>query len=223
MAGAGTNAVTVIFSTDEAQTIAINYVDQNGCTATDLTVKNVVVNPLPVPTITDDAKIWIGRTNTYSTEAAMTGYEWTISAGGTIATGLGTNTVTVEWLSPGWQTIGISYINANGCIANAAILHKMKVIYPPIRSNEAISMNGDGLNDLLIFNDLNEYPRSKLLIYTRAGQNIYSSEDYQNDWDGKILRKSTMDMFSAINGVYYYVLKLGITKIKIKGFVYISN
>ena len=93
--GGGTatdNTVTVTWTTVGAQTVSINYTDGNGCTATSATVYNVTVNPLPVPTITGPASVCFGSTgNVYTTEAGMSNYIWTVSAGGTI-TGGGTAT-----------------------------------------------------------------------------------------------------------------------------------
>jgi len=56
--------------------------------------------------------------------------------------------------------------------------------------------NGDAFNQFLIATNLNLYPQSSLRIYNRWGFNIYTNEDYQNDWDGE----------NYPDGVYFYVL-----------------
>jgi hypothetical protein len=117
-AGAGTNAITVTWTTAGAQTVSVNYTNGNGCTATTATVKSVTVNPLPVPTITGLASVCVGTAGViYTTEALMTGYTWTISAGGTITAGAGTNAITVTWTTAGSQNVYVNYVNANGCTA----------------------------------------------------------------------------------------------------------
>jgi len=75
--GAANNTATVTWNTAGAQTINVNYINGNSCTAATATVKNVTVNPLPVPTITGNASACINSTgNVYTTESGMTGYIW---------------------------------------------------------------------------------------------------------------------------------------------------
>jgi len=47
--------------------------------------------------------------NIYTTQAGMTNYLWTVSAGGTITAGGSTidNTVTVTWTTTGAQTVSV--------------------------------------------------------------------------------------------------------------------
>lgn len=58
--------------------------------------------------------------------------------------------------------------------------------------------NGDGVNDHFFIDNLINYPYSQLEIYNRWGKKVYSTNNYQNDWDGK----------GVADGVYYYVLTL---------------
>jgi hypothetical protein len=117
-AGAGTNAITVNWTTSGAKTVSVNYTNASACAAPAPTVFNVTVNALPVPTITGQNSICANSGYIqYSTEAAMTAYAWTVSAGGTINSGQGTNTINVTWTSTGAQTVGVNYSNASGCSA----------------------------------------------------------------------------------------------------------
>jgi gliding motility-associated-like protein len=93
---------------------------------------------------------------------------------------------------------------------------------PDLRIPEGLSPNGDGLNDIFSFNGIEKYPNSKLVIYTRSGQKIYESTNYQNNWDGKVLRKGSSVSELVPTGVYYYILTLGGTNRTIKAFVYVS-
>ena len=63
--------------------------------------------------------------------------------------------------------------------------------------------NQDGLNDVLIFDDLDEYPNNTLYIYNRWGNMVYSAAPYKNDWDGKRGRKKK----PLPEGTYYYVMR----------------
>ena len=86
-AGGGTtnNTVTVTWTTAGAQTVSVNYTNPSGCTAATPTVYNVTVNALPVPTIIGPTPVLLNSTgNVYTTEAGMTNYIWSVSAGGSL-------------------------------------------------------------------------------------------------------------------------------------------
>jgi hypothetical protein len=58
------------------------------------------------------------------TEASMNGYVWTLSAGGTLVTGAGTNNISVIWNTPGAQSVSVTYTNLAGCVpASPTILN----------------------------------------------------------------------------------------------------
>jgi len=131
-AGAGTNSITVCWNTAGAQTVSINYTNAFGCPALAPMVFNVTVNALPVPTIAGPTPICMGSTgNVYTTQAGMTGYTWTVSAGGTF-TGAGTNAITVTWNTAGAKTVSVSYTNANGCTAAAPTVFNVTVNTLPV-------------------------------------------------------------------------------------------
>ncbi|HOY32137.1 MAG TPA: T9SS type A sorting domain-containing protein, partial [Bacteroidales bacterium] len=119
--GAGTNSVQVSWNIAGPQTISVNYTDGNGCTAVTATTYGVMVNALPVPVITGLASVCNGSADVvYSTEDGMTGYSWIISAGGSITSGAGTDSVLVTWNNAGPQTISVNYTDGNGCTASTA-------------------------------------------------------------------------------------------------------
>ncbi|MCX6246080.1 MAG: hypothetical protein NTU98_15405 [Bacteroidetes bacterium] len=131
--GAGTNAITVTWTTAGTQYVSVNYTNTAGCTAASATSKTVIVNPLPVPTITGAASACAGATGvTYTTETGMTGYTWTITSGGTITAGAGTNTITVTWNTAGLQTVTVNYVNTNGCTAATATSKTVTVNALPV-------------------------------------------------------------------------------------------
>src|SRR5688572_8761217 len=57
----------------------------------------------------------------------MSGYTWTVSAGGTITAGAGTNSITVSWTTTGTKTITVNYTNADGCSATTATSYTVTV------------------------------------------------------------------------------------------------
>ena len=117
-AGAGTSAITVTWNTAGPKTVSVNYTNGSGCSAASPTVFNVTVNPLPVPTITGPTSLCAnsGYAN-YVTEAGNILYVWTVSAGGLITTGQGTNSIQVFWGTTGAQTVSVSYSLPSGCSA----------------------------------------------------------------------------------------------------------
>jgi hypothetical protein len=128
-----TNAITVTWTTAGAQNVSVNYTNSYSCPALAPTVYNVTVNALPVPTIAGPTPICTGSAgNVYTTQAGMTGYTWTVSAGGIITTGPGTNAITVTWTTSGAKTVTVTYTNASGCAAATPTVYNVTVNAPPV-------------------------------------------------------------------------------------------
>jgi len=92
---------------------------------------------------------------------------------------------------------------------------------------QMISPNGDGLNDKFVIDGLTpkEYRDSQLLIFTRSGQLVFQSNNYEdpaNAWDGKYTESTFSKNQLVAPGVYYYILKLGGTSSQtLRGYVYV--
>ncbi|MCX6251466.1 MAG: gliding motility-associated C-terminal domain-containing protein [Bacteroidetes bacterium] len=126
--GNGTNSVIVTWNTVGTQTISVSYTNGNGCTSVPI-VKNVIVSPLPAPAISGPVSVCIGSSGiTYSSQAGMSAYIWSISAGGMITGGNGTNTITVTWISAGSQTVTLICTNGSGCTSPPAVINVL--VYP---------------------------------------------------------------------------------------------
>lgn len=78
-----------------------------------------------------------------------------------------------------------------------------------------ITPNGDGKNDALAFEILdefpNEFPDAELIIFNRWGDIVFSQRPYKNDWMGV----NTMNQ-PLPDGTYYFMLKLNIPNGKIE-------
>jgi gliding motility-associated-like protein len=80
----------------------------------------------------------------------------------------------------------------NNCVVQLDALVPLDTdIYVP----NIFTPNGDGKNDVFFVRNLPE--GSKLVITNRWGKQVYSSDNYKNNWDGK----------DVSDGVYYYRLK----------------
>jgi hypothetical protein len=94
--------------------VVVETFTATGCTNTNSVV--VTVNPLPLPTITGIALVGSGVSGSeYTTEPGFTGYTWTVSAGGVITSGEGTNSILVSWTEPGDQSVSVMCKNEGGC------------------------------------------------------------------------------------------------------------
>ncbi len=110
------HTVTVLWGTAGPQHVSVGFTDEStNCTSLTPTVYNVLVKPLPEPTVSGDATPCNGSTgNIYSSQPGQTDYSWTISPGGVITAG-GTAsdpTVTITWNATGNQSVSINYINS---------------------------------------------------------------------------------------------------------------
>jgi len=80
----------------------------------------------------------------------------------------------------------------------------------PPRVN-AITPNGDGLNDNLMFDELlinaEQYPDNELIVFNRWGDIVYTARPYANDWNGT--NETNQDL---PEGTYYYILRLDISE-----------
>ncbi len=129
----------------------LNQTSTSGCGTLTTNTVTITVNPLPVPTITGPTLCGVGTSgHMYTTETGMTGYSWTISAGGTIDSGQGTNSISVTWNTAGSQSVCVNYINGNGCTAATATCFNVEVItYPnpagPITGTAVVCQNTNGV------------------------------------------------------------------------------
>ncbi len=105
------------------------------------TTLTITVNPLPTPTVSGPTPVCQTISTAYSTYSTpnVTGhtYTWTVT-GGTIVTGQGTNSITVNWTTVGAGNVSVSEtITATTCnaIANKAVTVNPKPITTPISHN----------------------------------------------------------------------------------------
>jgi gliding motility-associated-like protein len=67
---------------------------------------------------------------------------------------------------------------------------------------EGFSPGNDGINDKLIFNNLDDYRPLNLKVFNRWGDVVYETRDYENDWAGTHKNQPVPD------GTYFYILML---------------
>ena len=104
-------------------------------------------------------------------------------------------------------TYYVQIMDSNGCLNQASIDITLKLC--EIIVTGVITPNGDGLNDNFVIEYLSAYPGTEIWIYNRWGAEVYHSEDYQNDWDGRSDSQFNIGGDELPESTYYYLIKLG--------------
>ena len=89
-----------------------------------------------------------------------------------------------------------------------------------LETNELITPNNDGLNERLIFTGLFQYPQNTLVIFNRWGSEVFSQNNYRNEWRGRTEVGSAGDELP--DGTYYYVLTVP-GRDSVKGFIEVKK
>jgi gliding motility-associated-like protein len=172
-----------------AGTYNITVIDAMQCIAnTGMSIENR--EPLSTDAIVNNANC-IGR-NTGEIRLSVSGgtmpYQYNWSNGSTDQN--------LENLDAGDYAVTIT--DANGCelkYTEAIIPENQNV---PLVINNAFSPNGDGINDYWVIKNIELYPGSELVVLNRWGNEIYTTKDYANNWDGSNLSE----------GTYLYILNV---------------
>jgi hypothetical protein len=131
----GGNSIQVNWQTAGPQWVSVNYTDSHGCSASNPMVKNVIIHPVPEPTLSgSDTICFSAGTWTYSTEPGKANYTWAVSPGNSIIAG-GTNSshsITIQWNSPGTHWLNVNYENEFGCDAPSPVFFDVLVKPIPV-------------------------------------------------------------------------------------------
>jgi gliding motility-associated-like protein len=89
---------------------------------------------------------------------------------------------------------------------------------------EGFSPNQDGINDLFVIRGIQDYPQSKLLVYSRWGDKLFEADAYVNNWDGTSSFGLTVGSDLLPIGNYFYILQLNNSADEVfKGVIYLSR
>jgi len=80
-----------------------------------------------------------------------------------------------------------------------------------IKVPSMITPNGDGLNDVWIIENIDDYPDVEISVFNRWGNTVFHQYGYENTFEGKI------DGDDLPSSVYYYVIKLNFRDFIYKG------
>ncbi|WP_297763359.1 gliding motility-associated C-terminal domain-containing protein [uncultured Muriicola sp.] len=90
--------------------------------------------------------------------------------------------------------------------------------------NYFMTPNGDGANDMLVLEGMENSPNNLLEIFDRYGVLVYSKANYQNDFNGQSNRKAVVKRGTGLaSGIYFYIITMHDLRQKHQGYLYISN
>jgi len=183
-------------------TLVVNYKivgSANGCNS-DTVNATGIINPSPMVTVTGIDTMVLGSSEQLTAKGGGT-YLWSPAAG------LSCTTCPNPMATPTISTIySITTTDSGGCqtiTPFSIFVRDENVIIPNI-----ITPNGDAINDYFVINNLQSYPNSELSIFDRWGKQVYTTNNYQNNWNGG----------GQSDGVYFYILTLPTGK-KYQGFI----
>jgi gliding motility-associated-like protein len=152
---------------------------------------NGFVNVLPKPhaniTVDPDTVLQEGMIATLTSNGSFDSLIWST---GSILAGI---TVSKQ----GIYTLRV--VASNGCDdIDTVFIRYIELI--PFSAMDVITPNGDGVNDYWKVFNIDSYKPSKVYIYNRWGDELYRSDNYNNDWNGTFKGKILPE------GTYYFVL-----------------
>lgn len=115
--GAATNSITVTWHVSGSQQVSLESFDDIGCPGE--AAHNVIINPIPVTTITDGPQSsCVGNTVSYTADGSSGSFNWNILplGAGTINSGQGTNNISVTWYVAGAHSVNVTRTD-NSCVS----------------------------------------------------------------------------------------------------------
>lgn len=193
-------------------TYTVYVTDAAGCTNSSTGVV-ITVSPSPVgnytsnpPTTTPSNNIAFTDASTVTT-GTIVSWLWYFGDGNTSTQ----QNPVHSYTSPGMYNVCLVVTSSNGCtdsICSDYFVEPVDIEIPNI-----ITPNGDGKNDLLVFQNLQYYTNCNLRIYNRWGNIVYDNPDYKNDWAAP----------GVSDGVYYFVLVVPDLPEPKAGFVHVMH
>ena len=96
-----------------------------------------------------------------------------------------------------------------------------------INASQALTPNGDGINDTWMIYNIENHPNNIVRVYNRWGNEVFSARGYQNDWDGRYVKSNGSvgsDSLLPEASSYYYQIDLdGNGTVDYDGWLYITK
>jgi len=141
-------------------------------------------------------------TNTVLNGSATVGADllWTVLTGPGTLFDADEPTAYLNDLAPGDHLLILNAsLNTCSSVSDTVLITVLDLFIP-----EGYSPNGDGVNDTFRITGLGNHPGSKVKVFNRWGQQVFTSDDYANEWSGRSDNGKELP-----DGTYFYVLNLG--------------
>lgn len=167
--------------------------------------KTGAANPLLTATITGFVNG--DKQNSLSIQPQLSTTAVTASKAGVYpitVSGAASNNYTFTYVS-GSLTVSASATKASNAIAWDESMQPPAVLITPPVVRQALSPNGDGINDVLLIDGIANYPDNKLIVMDKNGNLIYEMQGYDNinkPFDGHSQKTGIIQKA----GTYFYVL-----------------
>ncbi len=90
--------------------------------------------------------------------------------------------------------------------------------------NFYMTPNGDGINDVLVIEGIENSPNNSLQIFNRYGIMVYSRKNYNNEFDGTSNVNGVIAKNSGLpSGIYYYIITLNEMNKRHQGYLYLTT
>jgi gliding motility-associated-like protein len=191
-----TGATTSSITATTAGTYVLTVTDpSSGCSGMDSV--EVTINSSPVVFAGNDTTLSLGNTiQLNATGIGVLSWSWFPNTGLTNASI--PNPLASPVVTTVYQLIGT---DINGCSDEDSITITVIMDYNVVISN-LMTPNDDGFNDRWIVGNIENYPNTEVIVVNREGSVVFSSDSYDNNWDG------TNPSGQALpDGTYYYILK----------------
>jgi len=95
----------------------------------------------------------------------------------------------------------------------------------PTLGNYFVSPNGDGVNDVLIIDNLDASPNNTVLIFNRLGQKVFEQSNYVNEFGGVANTNGFIPNreIGLPEGIYYYTATLFDLDLQYSGFLFLDR
>ena len=179
-------------------TYSVSVVNSDGCSGTSASVTvNSAPDPIAFFTMNPPSPGVPGTTVQFTDASngnggTITGWFWEFGDGDTSNDQDPAHT----YLLPGNYVVILTVTSADGCTGTIALPYTIAPV--DIFVPNVFSPNNDNLNDALEFTNLEFYPGSRLIVYSRWGNVVYESNSYQNNWKAP----------DVSEGTYFFILTL---------------
>lgn len=139
--------------------------------------------------------------------SGYTDYEWLPE---NLVNNYNSGSVTYLGTESGW--VSFTAVSPSGCTVSDSVYVYILDLFIP----QGFSPNDDTYNDFFVVDEL-ETLQANVLFWNRWGDPVYTSENYQNDWDGTCQSTLCLGNEDLPEGTYFYLID--VKGVKFEGYI----